>query len=278
MLAIETMCDEAFNLYGIQATTHQCAPLIVVNGPIAKELDINGGHNAFGPGRRSNATIGRAIRLALLNIGGAHPGSTDMATFGSPGKYSFCIAENEAANPWEPLHVERGYPADASTISVFGAEGPHNVNDHESITGVGVLKMIANTVAITGTNNVTLPGGDPIVAFGPEHAATVASDGFSKMDVKKYLYENTQVPFTRFSEEYIERRMKVLYPDRYAKDGRNGCAPMAGSPEEFVVIVVGGSGKHSAFIPTFGHTPGVTHGLKRKDGSYAKSVSEFKRK
>ncbi len=275
LLAIETMCEESFNLYGIQATTHQCAPLIVVNGPVARELDINAGHNAFGPGRRSNATIGRAIRLALLNIGGATPGTGDMSTFGSPGKYSFCIAENEAASPWEPLHVERGYPLEASTVSVFSAEGPHNVNDHESTSGKGILKMIANTVAITGTNLVTLPGGDPLILFGPEHAATVAGDGYSKMDVKRYLYEATQVPFNRFSDEYIERRMKVLYPERWAADGLNARAPMAGSPEEFVVIVAGGSGKHSAFIPTFGHTPGVTRALRRRDGAYARSVRDF---
>ena len=277
MLAIETLCEESFNLYGIQATTHQCAPLIVVNGPVARELDINAGHNAFGPGRRSNATIGRAIRLALLNIGGATPGSCDMSTFGSPAKYSYCVAENEAMSPWEPLHVERGFPADASTVSVFGAEGPHNINDHESVSGVGILKMVAGTVAITGTNNVTLPGGDPLIVFGPEHAATIARDGFSKADVKRYLYENTQVPFTRFSDEYIERRMKTLYPERFAKDGMNARAPMAGSPEEFAVIVLGGSGKHSAFIPTFGHTPGVTRALKRRDGTYAKSVKDFMR-
>ena len=107
MLAVEALCDEAFNLYGIQATTHMCAPLVIVNGPMARELGMNSGHNAFGPGTHSNATIGRAIRLILLNIGGAIPGLGDMSTFGGPNKYSYCVAENEADNPWEPLHVER---------------------------------------------------------------------------------------------------------------------------------------------------------------------------
>src|SRR5688572_21397850 len=117
MLAIEAMCDEPFNLYGIQATTHLCAPLVIVNGLIAQELGINGGHNAFGPGVQSNATIGRAIRLALVNIGGAIPTLGDMSTFGAPSKYSYFVAENEAGNPWEPLHVERGFPSEASTVT-----------------------------------------------------------------------------------------------------------------------------------------------------------------
>ena len=110
VLAIEAMCEEPFNLYGIQATTHLCAPLIIVNGPVARELGINCGHNAFGPGVQSNATIGRAIRLALVNIGGAIPGLGDMSTFGSPAKYSYCVAENEADSPWEPLHVGLNAP------------------------------------------------------------------------------------------------------------------------------------------------------------------------
>src|SRR4029079_7753878 len=132
MLAIEAMSDESFNLYAVQATTHCCAPLIIVNGPVAKELGINSGAGAFGPGAQSNATIGRAIRLALLNIGGGIPGDGDMATYGAPTKFSYCAAENEAASPWEPLHVERGYTADDSAVTVISAEGPHNVNDHES--------------------------------------------------------------------------------------------------------------------------------------------------
>lgn len=277
LLAIEALCTEKFNLYGLQTTTHLCAPLLVVNGPVARELDINAGHNAFGPGWRSNATIGRAIRLALLNIGGGKPGSGDMATFGSPAKYSYCIAENEAKNPWQPLHVERGYPVEASTVSVFAAEAPHNINDHESISGAGILKMIANSVAITGSHNVLLPGGEALIVLGPEHAATIARDGYSKSDVQRMLYENTQVPFHRFSDEYVEKRMKRLYPERWSQDGLEARAPVVNRPEDFVIIVTGGAGKHSAFIPTRGHVPGVTRPLVLRDGSYARSVRDFRK-
>jgi hypothetical protein len=275
MLAIEAMCQEPFNLYGIQATTHLCAPLLIVNGPIARELEINAGHNAFGPGSRSNATIGRAIRLALLNIGGAIPGSGDMATFGSPAKFSYCIAENEQANPWEPLHVERGFAAQTSTVTVVGAEAPHNVNDHESTTAEGVLKMVAGTAATPGTNDIAYAG-EPVIAFSPEHAATIAAGGYSKADAKRYLCEHAWVPLGRFSDENIERRMRVKFPQRLGSAGPETPVPVVQRPEDFLVIVVGGAGKHSAFIPTFGATRSVTLALRDRNGRDVHSVEELR--
>src|SRR4030067_1168677 len=110
------MNEDRFNLFGVQGNTHPCAPRGMVNGPIRKKLDLNCGYGVFGPAWRANATIGRAIRLVLINIGGAVPGTLDKATQGHPGKFSFCIAENEVESPWEPLHVERGFPREASTV------------------------------------------------------------------------------------------------------------------------------------------------------------------
>lgn len=112
--AVLAMADPRFNLNGIQATTHVVAPLIVVNGPIARQIGMNSGGNVFGSGNRANATIGRAVRLILLSVGGGIPGELDKSTLGHPGKYTFCIAENEEASPWAPYHVEHGYaPATA---------------------------------------------------------------------------------------------------------------------------------------------------------------------
>ena len=128
------MCDEVFNLYAIQATTHPCAPLIIVNGLICDDLGLHGGSGAFGPGWQPNATIGRAVRLVQLNVGGAHPGVGDMSTQGAPSKYTYCVAENEEANPWEPLHIERGFRANQSTVTVLAGEPPHNINDHSGST------------------------------------------------------------------------------------------------------------------------------------------------
>jgi hypothetical protein len=276
MLAIEAMCVEAFNLYGVQTTTHLCAPLLIVNGPVARELNINAGHNAFGPGRQSNSTIGRAIRLALVNIGGAVPGSGDMATFGSPAKFSYCIAENEQASPWEPLHVERGFAADVSTVTVVGAEAPHNVNDHESTTAEGILRMIAATAANPGSNDIAYSG-EPVIAFSPEHAATVVAGGYSKADARRYLWEHAWIPLGDFSEENIERRMRVKYPERLANAGPDARVPVVQKPEDFLLVVVGGAGKHSAFIPTFGATRSVTLALRHHDGRLVGSIQELRR-
>ena len=276
MLAIEALAEEPFNLYGVQATTHSCSPLLIFNGPIATELRLNCGHGAFGPGGQANATIGRAVRLALVNLGGSSPGVGDMATYGSPAKYTYCTAENAAASPWEPLHVERGFPAQASTVTVVAAEPPHNVNDHESTTADGVMKTLSGTVATTGVNNINNRLSEPVILFGPEHAATVASGGFSKQDVKEYLYEHARVPLGKFSDENRERRLRVTFPERFATAGLDAMVPMCQSPQDYIVIVVGGAGKHSAVIPTFGNERSVTRALKRRDGKFAASVEDVR--
>ncbi len=276
MLAIEAMCEEPFNLYGVQATTHLCAPLVIVNGPVAAELDINSGHNAFGPGHRSNATIGRAIRLALVNIGGAIPTLGDMSTFGAPSKYSYLVAENEAASPWEPLHVERGLPRDSSAVTVVGAECPHNVNDHESISGEGILTTIAGTMGIAGSNDLYYAA-QPVVVMGPEHAKTVAADGYSKADAKRFIQAHANLPLGKFSRENIERRLRVTFKEKYATAGMDAPVPLVQNAEDIIIAVIGGAGKHSAYIPTFGATKAVTRALKTRAGKFACSVEEFKR-
>jgi hypothetical protein len=122
LAAVEAMADRRFNLNGVQATTNPVAPLVIVNGPARSALGFNAGYGCFGPGWRANATVGRAVRLVLVNIGGAVPGEKDMAVSGQPAKYTFCVAENEEENPWEwePLSVERGFPRDASVVTVVG--------------------------------------------------------------------------------------------------------------------------------------------------------------
>jgi hypothetical protein len=274
MTVVEALAAEPFNLYAIQTTTHQCAPLTIVNGPIARELGINGARNAFGQGTRANASIGRAVRFLLLNVGGGVPGTGDMATFGQPAKYTYCVAEHEAASPWAPLHVERGFPADTSTVTVVGGEGPHNINDHGSTTAAGILTMAAGTVAITGSNNVYYAG-EPLIVLGPEHAATIARDGFTKADVQRYLYEHARVPLTHFSRENLDGRLRVIWSKLLAETPGDARLPVAQRPEDFLVVVIGGPGKHSAFIPTFGATRSVTRAIRLASGRPAASVRDF---
>ena len=139
--AVEAVADQRLNIQGIQATTNSAAPWIIVNGPLAAMLGINAGLNCLGQGHRANATLGRALRLILQNIGGALPGEMDRATHGQPGKYTFCCAENEAANPWTPLHVERGFAAGDSVVTVVGIAGSVEVVDSARSILIRIRKM-----------------------------------------------------------------------------------------------------------------------------------------
>ncbi|MFN8556068.1 MAG: hypothetical protein U0531_01500 [Dehalococcoidia bacterium] len=243
--AVEAVADPAFNLDGVQATTHPVAPLIIVNGPAARRLQINSGYNCFGQGFRANAAIGRALRLTLMNVGGGLPGAGDRATQGSPAKYAYCIAENEDANPWQPLQVEKGYDRGQSTVTLFGSEGPHNIQEHLSNSGEGILLTIAGAMGQAGSNNI-LRHGYPLLTLGPEHAATIAADGYSKDDVKRFVWERARYPIDRLSAEFGAE----LYP---FNEGQGGMALICERPEDITVIVAGGSGKHSSWQPTFGH-------------------------
>jgi hypothetical protein len=259
--AVRALDEPRFNLAAIQTTTHPCTPLLIVNGPIARRLGISGGPNALGQGHPANAVIGRAVRLVLQNVGGAVVGHTDRATQGHPGKFTYCIAENEAASPWEALHVERGFGPGESCVTVCGSEAPHNVNDHSSTTAEGLMRALAGTAATTGSNNIYL-GGEPLLLLGPEHARTIADSGWSKRDLKRAFWEQARVRLGAFSPENLER-FAVIDPARFRGRGADETVAPATSPDDVMVVVAGGPGKHSAFIPTFGATRSVTVRIER---------------
>jgi hypothetical protein len=254
--AVKALANPQFNLNAIQCTTHPCTPLLIVNGPIAARLGIASGPNALGNGHRANAVIGRAVRLTLQNVGGARPGREDRATLGHPGKFTYCLAENEAASPWDPLQVERGFAREQSTVTVCGSEPPHNVNDHGSTRGETLMAALAGTAATTGSNNIYLAG-DPLVILGPEHAQTIASSGWSKAEFKRRFWEAARVPLGRFSADNVAR-FRLTHPERFENAGPDTLLPWASRPEDVMVIVAGGPGKHSAIVPTFGATRSVT--------------------
>ncbi len=249
--AVEAMGDPAFNFYAIQATTHPCAPLLIINGPIRTELGFNSGSGAYGPGWQPNATIGRAIRLALLNIGGAYPGVGDMSTQGAPSKYTYCVAENEGENPWQPLHLERGFRPEQNAVTVLAGEPPHNINDHTGRSADDILTIIAGAMAVTGANNA-YTGGETLLALGPEHAATIARDGLSKWDVAEWLHRRARIPLERYTRDTMLERFGHIPEEP---------VPMVNTPEDLAIIVLGGPGKHSSWIPTFG---GSTHSVTRE--------------
>ena len=267
--AVRAVLDPAFSLHAIQATTHPVAPLILVNGPIAGEIGISGSYGCFGPGHRANAPIGRALRLALLHIGGASPGVLDRSTQGSPAKYAFCIAENEAESPWAPFHAERGFAADQSAVTVVGAEGPHNVNDHVSHDAGGLLATLADTMAVMGSNNFYLRG-EVVVALGPEHAATLAGEGLSKAEVRRALHERARKSVRELSRGGMWG-MRDWPPglEALARD-EDALIPLTDQPEDILLVVAGGAGKHSAYLPTFGPTRAVTRPVERPAGGSAR--------
>jgi hypothetical protein len=247
--AVRAMLDPAFNLYGVQATTHPVAPLLIVSGPRARALGLHAGAGLFGPGFRANATLGRAIRLILMNVGGGWPGRHDMATQGSPAKFSFAIAEREEASPWEPLHVALGFRPEQSVVTVYGGEPPHNVNDHVSTTAAGVLNNVSDVAATLGSNvGWYLAQSQLLVVLGPEHAATIAADGFTRADVQRFVFEHARLPLGRlrlggmWGMHDWPLWMKMATDDHVM-------LPEVPSPDDVFVMVGGGPGKHSAVVP-----------------------------
>ena len=266
--ATEAVADPVLNLNAVNSTTHPCGLFVLVNGPIGRELDINSKNNCFGPCWRANATIGRALRLIMLTVGGSTPvgGEGDISTQGSPVKYTFCAAENEEASPWEPFHVENGYDISSSTVTVVAAEGPQNIIG-TSFSGEGVLTMVAGAMSGSGSSNMSQCAGEPVIVLSPPHAAQVAKDGYSKADVKRFVWEHARFPLARGYPEMQERRRDEGSDLRISE-----------APERIDVIVAGGEGTHSSWIPTFG-TPDLTNTvirpITRADGTPLGSVRDF---
>ena len=242
--AVEAMGDPIFNLYGVQTTTNPVTPAFIVNGPIRQSLGLNSSYNCLGQGSRANATIGRALRLVLTNVGGASPGTLDKATHGQPAKYTFCFAENEEESPWESLSVERGLGPGTSAVTALGAGGTIDINDPYCKTAGGFLDLVAGSIMSMGCGNLMHVGPIPLLIFCPEHAALLAGEGYSKAEAKRALYERAAIPLARFPKEVAEGR---ILRERLSPDAILHPAP---SPEEMLFVVAGGSGHHTVFVPT----------------------------
>ena len=222
---VSAICDPGFALEGVSGTTDAVTPLVIVNGPIRARFDINCGASVFGAGWRANATIGRAVRLVWVNVGGARPGVISMSTFGQPGRYSYCIGEHEEASPWEPLHVEHGFAAGDSTVAALAAEAPQIVVNATGRTARDVVDTVARAgVAIASPD--LAPLGDTLLVISPEHAGTIGADGWSKADVRDFVWEHAQVTI----------------------DGVR--APKFREPAVLRIVVAGGTaGRFSAWVP-----------------------------
>ncbi|MDH5534609.1 MAG: hypothetical protein OEZ08_03420 [Betaproteobacteria bacterium] len=257
--ATEAAVEPQFNLQGMQATTNPVAVWVVVNGPIAQRLGVNATFNCIGQGTWANATIGRALRLVLQNIGGALPGEMDRATHGQPAKYTFCCAENEEANPWEPLHVERGFARGSSTATVVGAEGTMNMNTHAK-DAAELARVIAETMTHPPSNEY-VHGGEPWLILSSEHADIFKRAGWSKMDVKRELWEHSKMRAGRLSAKEMERA-RASRTEELGELTADTLLPISPNPENVQFIVAGGPGTHSVYVPCFGNTRAVTRPIR----------------
>ncbi len=249
LAVVEAACDPAFNLHGQSGTTNAASPLIILNGPVRRRLDVNCAAGVFGPGYRANATIGRALRLVMINLGGTRAGQISMSTMGHPGRYTYCIGEYEEVSPWEPLHVERGLDAAASSVTLFSGESPLMINDHLSRAASQLVASLGWSA--TGIwNHKSFPlYGHTLFVIGPEHARTLGHERWSKQDVRRFLYETIRRPVRDLApgpDGAETGRLQNLLEGR----GPDERVPKFPSPEEIVIIVAGGpAGRFSAVVP-----------------------------
>lgn len=251
--AVQALARPEVNLRGVNATTHPVSVLVVVHGRAVEELGFNAGLGTFGPGCRANATVGRAVRLVLLHIAGARPGTGDASTQAQPAKYTFCIAENLPASPWESYPRSLGVDA-PSAVTVACAENPHNFHDMEHHDPARILDKAASAIASLGCNNACISQGEIFVVLCPEHAATIAAAGWDRSDVQSYLYETARLPARTLRRAFTLRKWEAWME---AADD-DVLLPMTGHPDNYRVLVAGGAGKHSCVVPSWGMTRSAT--------------------
>jgi hypothetical protein len=271
-VALQAIGDPAFMLHGPATSTGGSALMVIVNGPVAHRLGLNARTNLFGPGARANATIGRVLRLVLLNCLDCRPGVLDKSTQGWPGKYSLCFAEGEAASPWEPLHVSRGLPPGSSAVTVYAAESGHNVLSHGTSDPERLLTCFADAMSGLGS----LSPGRSVIVFAPEHAAHLARAGWSRARTAAWLYEHAWRSLAdlkrggKVEPAFYENPTLVdwLYrsrpggpPDplpppadaeRIAGEDEGVRVHRGFGPDDILLVVGGGdAGGHSAFFPSW---------------------------
>jgi hypothetical protein len=253
---VQAITDDEFELLSVNTTTNSVGVLSLINGPIRTAINLNCGYGLFGPGWRANATIGRAVRLVQLNIAGAVPVGMTQSTQGHPGRYSMCIGELEEDSPWEPLHVQMGFPKDHSTVSVFQACGTVPVTEVFSKDGRELVELIAHCVTITGSTTFR-QNGDSLLVLNPVHANLIAQAGYSKSSLSDHLFELTsKVPLDWFSPGFAQRMLE-------RGEARDGFAQLHAHPSNFKIAVAGGAGGyHSTWIPVFGTSRAITREIE----------------
>jgi hypothetical protein len=251
---VRAACDERFNLHGVQATTHFAAPLIVINGPVRQELGFWCRQNVFSNVARANSSVGRAMQLMLTNLGGARPREIDMSTLGNPGKFSYCIAENEEESPWPTLAADRGVP-EGSALTLFAGEPPHGVSEHTARTAPALARALSAALATAWSHRACV-GREALLVLCPEHVKTIQRDGWSKDDLRQFLFDHTGVPARAYREsDGGEGTQQSATYAEILVDGEP-CYRKFSAPSAIHIVVAGGTaGKFSAVIGSWSTGP-----------------------
>jgi len=258
--AVKAMLQEEFNVAGVSSTTGGATPAVIVNGPMARQLGINGDAGCFGPGYRANSSIGRALRLMIRNVGGLIPGEMDKATLSTPARFSFCFSENEERSPWEPRHLELGYSPSDSIVTVAGirgiCDGNHGAHGFRSSAdvgwhddGVGSFQLLSDRYGCSDRFSAVSRARSRYRRLRPP-------SGLSKADVREYVYQNARMPLRQLIgvAHYGNRN----WPSWVDETNPDTMVPIVRSSDDLVVVVAGGDGRHSAWLAGWGVTRIVT--------------------
>ena len=244
--AVTGLCHPDFAYHGPASSTGGSAIVLVVNGPIAQRLGVNAGNNLFGQGVRANATIGRAVRLTMMNVMQTRPGFFDRATFGTPGKYSFCFAEDEAGSPWPPLHVARGCRPEQSAVTVYASNSLYQVYNQLAATPEPLLHCFADALVNLGLPNVK-GFNQALLVFAGEHTEVFAKSGWGRAEIAAFIVEHARRPLADF------KRAARLPGAPTSEDERTPRA-LFERPEDLLIVSAGGrAGSWSACLPGWGN-------------------------
>jgi len=263
--AMECLLEDKLNLILLQATTSAGAPFILVNGPYADEIGLSGGMGCFGPGFRANATIGRALRLIMMNLGGGLPGITALSGFGGPWRYSYCVAENTAESPWPSYASAHGFNAADNVITAIPLEGPVLVWDDASVDHEHLVVAIADMMSALGGGNIYRQA-DMAVVLSPQHAEMFSKAGLSRADVHSLLIARAGRTLGEIKRGGLWRGESGTkrWPFKIDLNDDAAFVPAIGDPADLHLIVAGGSGSPSSLV-----MHGITTASRAVSRSYA---------
>lgn len=258
--ALEAAFDQAFNLHTVLTSTGGAAIGIIVSGPIASEIGMNSRHNVLGQGNRANATIGRAVRLIAMNVLGSKPGETDASSFGHPGKFSLCFAEDPPPSPWEPIRRQLGYKLEDTTVTVIPVEGPHQFAQQLTDSTEDVLRSFACSIRHPAWFS-TGKGGHGVLLLGPEHTGFCLNSGWSQAEVRQYVYEHARVDVDELQATGVHLEQNSQHDMSAGIDGK---IPSINSPDDILVVTAGGEGAGwSAWLPSWAPTKHAYRSTRR---------------